>query len=149
MRRRRLYHRCEQLFKEKISERGGGEEREEENGLGVGREIPRIFELSLSLSFLPSPPLLSFSQLSSRIPWEIGLNGVDRNRFSKINAFRRRTVSNDRDKRNEAIGRDTRYSNENTDPLKIDLSSEGWNYTRFLLRYNAISNYFVTLCANE
>lgn len=72
MRRRRLYHRCEQLFKEKISERGGGGggEREEENGLAVGRkrvrEIPRIFELSLSLSFLPSP-LLSFSQLSSGI----------------------------------------------------------------------------------
>lgn len=92
---------------------GGGGEREEENGLAVGRkrvrEIPRIFELSLSLSPsfpLPSSLSLNYPQGSLYIPWEIGLNGVDRNRFSKINAFRRRAVSNDRDKRNEAIGHD-------------------------------------------
>lgn len=108
--RRRLYHRCEELFKEKISERGRrrrGRKRRRKWIRGwskTGSRNPadfRAFSLSLSPSF-PFPPLsLSPNYLPNQgslyIPWEIGLNGVDQNRFSKINAFRRRTVSNDRD----------------------------------------------------
>ena len=79
--RRRLYHRCEQLFKEKISgrrkRRGRKKRRKWIRGIGQKRvrEIPRIFDPSLLLSF-PLP--LSLSQLSTeylrRILWEIGLN---------------------------------------------------------------------------
>lgn len=80
----------------------GGEERKEENGLGgrskAGSVNPADFR-PFSFSFLafPSPLSLNYPHRSLYIPWEIGLNGVDQNRFSKINAFRRRTVSNDRD----------------------------------------------------
>lgn len=66
------------------------------------REIPRIF------SSLPCFPLhsVSFSfsfsfcypSGSSYAPWEIGLNGVVQNRFSKISTFRRIAISDDRDK---------------------------------------------------
>lgn len=44
------------------------------------------------------PFFLRYPPGSSCAPWEIGLNGVVQNRFSKITGFRRVAVSNDRDK---------------------------------------------------
>lgn len=106
--RRRLYHRCEQLFKEKISgrrkRRGRKKRRKWIRGIGQKRvrEIPRIFDPSLFPSFPLPLPLSQLSTESSSHPMG--------NRSKQVlQRFRRRTVSND-----NAIDRDTRYSNENT-----------------------------------
>lgn len=115
--RRRLYHRCEQLFKEKISgrrkRRGRKKRRKWIRGIGQKRvrEIPRIFDPSLFPSF-PLP--LPLSQLSTeylrRILWEIGLNRFFKDFEEEL--FRMTTQSI------EILKRE--YS-----PLKIDLSTEG------------------------
>lgn len=78
--RRRLYHRCEQLFKEKISgrrkRRGRKKRRKWIRGqVKSGFEKSRGF--STRLSFLPSLSLSlspNYPQNLRRILWEIGLN---------------------------------------------------------------------------
>lgn len=124
--RRRLYHRCEELFKEKISERGRrrrGRKRRRKWIRGwskAGSRNPADFRaFSLSLPFLPFPTPLSFSQLSSQLGIFVHPMGNRPKRGWPKQVFKDQRVSKENCfewpwQRNEAIGHDTRYSNENT-----------------------------------